>query len=90
MNPHFGNKNSQNAYNATTSPTWLLDSGASSHMTNSYTNLQNPKPYNGPEQVYVGDGKSLPILNSGSLILTLPLIVLLSRMFCMFLILSKI
>ncbi|KAB2608320.1 hypothetical protein D8674_011488 [Pyrus ussuriensis x Pyrus communis] len=38
-------------------PTWLIDSGASTHMTNSYTNLQNPEPYSGPEQVYIGDGK---------------------------------
>ena len=65
MNPHFGTKHSQTAYNATTTPTWLLDSGASSHMTNSYTNLQNPEPYTGSEQVYIGDGKGLPILNSG-------------------------
>ncbi|KAM2308323.1 hypothetical protein EV2_031220 [Malus domestica] len=66
MNPNFGNKNSPAAYHASTPPTWLLDSGASSHMTYSSTNLQNPEPYTGPEQVYIGDGKGLPILNSGS------------------------
>ncbi|KAB2607265.1 hypothetical protein D8674_006982 [Pyrus ussuriensis x Pyrus communis] len=38
-------------------PTWLIDSSASTHMTNSYTNLQNPASYSGPEQVYIGDGK---------------------------------
>ncbi|KAM0957731.1 hypothetical protein ACFX2A_026350 [Malus domestica] len=69
MNPSYGNKNSQTAYHAQTSstaPTWLLDTGASSHMTNSYTNLQSPESYNGPEQVYIGDGKGLPITHSGS------------------------
>ncbi|KAM2607610.1 hypothetical protein TB2_036145 [Malus domestica] len=68
LNPNYGTK-SQMALCASTSspaPTWLLDSGASSHMTNSYANLQNPESYNGPEQVYIGDGKGLPILHSGS------------------------
>ena len=35
-------------------------------MTNNYTNLQNSKAYHGPEHVYIGDGKGLPIHHSGS------------------------
>ncbi|KAM0987670.1 hypothetical protein ACFX2I_011694 [Malus domestica] len=35
-------------------------------MTNSYAKLQNPESYSGPEQVYIGDGKGLPILHLGS------------------------
>ncbi|KAM1320462.1 hypothetical protein ACFX2H_005342 [Malus domestica] len=78
LNPNYGTKHSQTAYHANTAsnaftpstasnaPTWLLDTGASSHMTNSYTNLQSPEPYSGPDQVYIGDGKGLPITHSGS------------------------
>ena len=51
------------------SPTWIVDSGATSHMTNTYATLQNPETYTGPEQVYIGDGKGLPITHSGSSIL---------------------
>ncbi|TQE09538.1 hypothetical protein C1H46_004886 [Malus baccata] len=68
LNPNFGAP-SQFAFCATTSTpqhTWLLDSGASSHMTNSYAKLQNPESYSGPEQVYIGDGKGLPIFHLGS------------------------
>lgn len=35
-------------------------------MTNSMRNLHNHAPYTEPEQVYIGDGKCLPILNSGT------------------------
>ncbi|TQE13859.1 hypothetical protein C1H46_000490 [Malus baccata] len=78
LNPNYGTKHSQTAYHTNTAsnafppstasnaPTWLLDTGASSHMTNSYTNLQSPEPYSGPDQVYIGDGKGLPIIHSGS------------------------
>ncbi|KAM2335976.1 hypothetical protein ACFXTH_013337 [Malus domestica] len=68
LNPNFGAP-SQSAFCATTSTpqhTWLLDSGVSSHMTNSYAKLQNPESYSGLEQVYIGDGKCLPILHLGS------------------------
>ncbi|KAM1595342.1 hypothetical protein ACFX14_001645 [Malus domestica] len=68
LNPNFGAP-SQSAFCATTSlsqHTWLLDSGASSHMTNSYAKRQNLESYSGPEQVYIGDGKGLPILHLGS------------------------
>ncbi|KAM2169393.1 hypothetical protein ACFX1Q_038705 [Malus domestica] len=51
---------------SSSNPTWIVDSGATSHMTNSYATLQNPEAYTGPEQVYIGDGKGLPITHSGS------------------------
>lgn len=53
-------------------PTWLLDSGASSYITNSVANLQSSDPYTGPEQVYIRDSKGLPILNFGSSTLCTP------------------
>ncbi|KAM1807476.1 hypothetical protein ACFX11_030477 [Malus domestica] len=75
MDQNYGGKSSHSAMVANTShstPTWIIDSGASSHMTNSYANLQNPEPYHGPEQVYIGDGKGLPILHSSSSCLHTP------------------
>ncbi|KAB2636821.1 hypothetical protein D8674_027355 [Pyrus ussuriensis x Pyrus communis] len=56
----FTNHASHSAMIANTSsstPTWIVDSGASSHMTNSTAHLQNTEAYTGPEQVYIGDGK---------------------------------
>jgi len=75
MNPNFSGHSSPSAMVARTnasSPTWLVDSGASHHMTNSSTNLQNPESYTGLEQVYVGDGKGLSISHSGSSTLHTP------------------
>ena len=51
---------------------WLIDSGASSHMTNNIQNLQNPQPYSGPDKVYIGDGQGLPIHHYGSSFIQTP------------------
>ncbi|KAM1998675.1 hypothetical protein ACFX16_006180 [Malus domestica] len=69
MDPHYNRKSSQTALVANTSNSsslWIVDSGATSHMTNNYATLQNPEVYTGPEQVYIGDGKGLPITHTGS------------------------
>ncbi|KAM1674306.1 hypothetical protein ACFX15_039401 [Malus domestica] len=58
--------------NTSSSPPWLFDSEASSHMTNNIHNLQNPRPYTGPDKVYIGDGQGLPILHTGSTLLKTP------------------
>ncbi|PKU67006.1 Retrovirus-related Pol polyprotein from transposon TNT 1-94 [Dendrobium catenatum] len=44
---------------------WFLDSGATSHLTNSLDNLHLSSPYNGSENITVGDGRSVNITNSG-------------------------
>uniref|UniRef100_A0A2N9GK89 Reverse transcriptase Ty1/copia-type domain-containing protein n=1 Tax=Fagus sylvatica TaxID=28930 RepID=A0A2N9GK89_FAGSY len=41
--------------------TWLTDSGASDHITASANNLNPQVPYQGQEQVSVGNGQNLPI-----------------------------
>uniref|UniRef100_A0A2N9HC90 Integrase catalytic domain-containing protein n=1 Tax=Fagus sylvatica TaxID=28930 RepID=A0A2N9HC90_FAGSY len=41
--------------------TWLTDSGASDHITASANNLSPQVPYQGQEQVSVGNGQNLPI-----------------------------
>ncbi|KAI0495405.1 hypothetical protein KFK09_021706 [Dendrobium nobile] len=51
---------------------WVLDSGASTHLTSDLTNLQLSSPYQGPDTISVANGSSLPIQNSGQGILPLP------------------
>ncbi|KAM2936317.1 hypothetical protein COP2_033934 [Malus domestica] len=46
-------------YTSKPSPSWLLDSGATSHITNDIANISLPTLYTG--KVYVGDGKGLSI-----------------------------
>ncbi|KAB2625768.1 hypothetical protein D8674_017428 [Pyrus ussuriensis x Pyrus communis] len=65
MNPNFQGrippaKLAMCANNSTySSPPWLIDSGASSHIINNIQNLQNLQPYTGPDKVYIGDGQAL-------------------------------
>ena len=57
------------AYNAMMSspdpPSWLLDSGASHHVTSDLANLSMHTPYNGGEEVHVGNGAGLQITHTG-------------------------
>ncbi|KAM1411727.1 hypothetical protein ACFXTH_024342 [Malus domestica] len=59
-------------YSSKPSPSWLLDSGATSHITNDIANLSVSSPYTGEDKVYVGDGKGLCIKNVGSSYLHTP------------------
>ncbi|KAM1997822.1 hypothetical protein ACFX15_030613 [Malus domestica] len=54
------------------SPSWLIDSGATSHITNDISNISSPSPYTGEDKVYIGDGKGLPITHTGSSLLHAP------------------
>lgn len=49
---------------------WLLDSGASHHLTSDLANLSLHTPYNGGEEVQIGNGMGLEIANTGSSLLT--------------------
>jgi hypothetical protein len=51
---------------ASTDTTWLLDSGASHHVTADLDNLSLHSPYNGHDDVMIGDGTSLSITHTGS------------------------
>ncbi|KAI0491389.1 hypothetical protein KFK09_025649 [Dendrobium nobile] len=42
-------------------PNWYLDSGASSHLTNSIENLNQPQPYSGSDSITIGDGRNISI-----------------------------
>ncbi|XP_068304340.1 uncharacterized protein [Pyrus communis] len=59
-------------YSSKPSPSWLLDSGATSHITNDIANLSVSSPYTGEDKVDIGDGKGLSIKNIGSSYLHTP------------------
>ena len=45
---------------------WFFDTGATHHLSHSAQTLSNVQPYSGADQVTIGDGHSLPILNTGN------------------------
>jgi len=45
---------------------WIPDSGASFHVTGESQNIQNIESFEGPDQIFVGNGQGLPIAASGS------------------------
>lgn len=45
---------------------WLLDSGASHHITSDLNNLSLHAPYHGGDDVMIGNGTGLPITHTGS------------------------
>ena len=45
---------------------WLLDSGASHHVTADLNNLSFHKPYDGTNDIVIGDGMGLPISQTNS------------------------
>ena len=50
----------------------MIDSGATSHITNDVVNISSPTPYTGIDKVYIGDGKGLSIHHIGSSALHTP------------------
>ena len=49
---------------------WILDSGASHHITNELDQLHLTAPYHGKDHLFVGDGTALPISHTGKTKLT--------------------
>ncbi|RVW93124.1 Retrovirus-related Pol polyprotein from transposon RE1 [Vitis vinifera] len=45
---------------------WFFDTGATHHLSHSAQTLSCVQPYSGTDQVTIGDGNSLPILNTGT------------------------
>ncbi|PKU71759.1 Retrovirus-related Pol polyprotein from transposon TNT 1-94 [Dendrobium catenatum] len=61
------------AHPTSTSPQdWIVDSGASTHLTPDVQNIQYPTHYQGFDSVSVANGTSLPIQHSGQGLLPLP------------------
>lgn len=55
--------------NTSNNPTWLFDSGASHHVTNDLNALSLHTPYDGTDELVIGDGSCLPITHVGTLII---------------------
>jgi hypothetical protein len=60
------NESSTPTSNVTSTPSWLLDSGASHHITADLHNLSLHTPYTGSNDVMIGDGIGLRITHTGS------------------------
>lgn len=45
---------------------WLLDNGATNHVTNDSGNIHNRIEYNGSDKLFVGNGQGLQIANTDS------------------------
>lgn len=45
---------------------WIVDSGASHHVTSQMSNLSLHQPYKGPDDIQIGDGSGLKITHTGS------------------------
>jgi histone deacetylase 1/2 len=52
---------------------WYPDSGASMHVTNSSQNIQQLEPFQGPDQVLIGNGQGLQVTTTGSTTFPSPL-----------------
>ncbi|KAL0917215.1 hypothetical protein M5K25_012263 [Dendrobium thyrsiflorum] len=55
-----------------TNSSWYLDSGASSHITNSLDRMSLSNSYQGSDAITIDDGRSVPIAHSGEGILPTP------------------
>ncbi|PKU75320.1 hypothetical protein MA16_Dca026861 [Dendrobium catenatum] len=51
---------------------WFLDSGASTHLTNSQDNMSISSSYQGSDTVTISDGSSFKISHTGAVILPTP------------------
>ena len=49
------------------STAWLMDSGATHHLTSDLHNMSLQQPYLGDDSVMIGDGSGLPITHTGSI-----------------------
>ena len=69
--PNYSYRPSSAQTHATTQPTvvspnWVLDFGASHHISNDLQNLSLHSDYAGPDDIIIGDGKGLEITHTGS------------------------
>ena len=63
--PTGWNPRANMAFTSASQP-WILDSGATHHITSDLSNLALHQPYTGGEEVLIGDGSGLAIAQTGS------------------------
>ena len=68
VNPNLPNSTPANALLTSsqnvTNSTWIPDSGASFHVTGESQNIHQLGHFNGPDQIFIGNGQGLPITGS--------------------------
>lgn len=67
--PHLHQSRPSAHHTTVPSPThapWIVDSGASHHVTSQLSNLALHQPYEGPDDIQIGDGSGLSITHTGS------------------------
>ena len=52
--------------NGQASSTWIPDSGASFHVTDESQHIKQLSHFDGPDQIFIGNGEGLSISNIGS------------------------
>lgn len=76
LNPQYPTSSSQPTTLVTVAPqtnsNGILDSSASSHLTNNIDNIFQPSNYQGTNTITIEDGRPLPIAHSGSGLLPHP------------------
>ena len=58
--------NSSSHGNGQASSTWILDSGASFHVTGESQHIKLFAHFDGPDQIFIGNGEGLHISSTGS------------------------
>ena len=64
--------NAQQSPHSFPQDTWIVDSGASHHITSDISALSQVKPFEGSEKITIGNGTGLPIKHIGSTKLQTP------------------
>ena len=66
LKPKYTSPMAHHVSSSNSAPTWLVDSGASHHVTSDLKNLNISTHYGGPETLHIGDGSGLDITHTGS------------------------
>ena len=66
--------------NGQASSTWIPDSGASFHVTGESQHIKQLSHFDGPDQIFIGNGEGLSISNTGSFFCLLITLILLSNL----------
>ncbi|KAL4576014.1 hypothetical protein LXL04_012102 [Taraxacum kok-saghyz] len=65
MNPSANPMVNTTSANSTSSPPWMFDSGASHHVASNPASFHTLSEYGGPDEIVLGNGKSLSISHTG-------------------------